>query len=343
MNLPSELYLYRSGSRSYRRNAMKPHLILGLVLLATPALAQKFPLPADAPAAAAASGDPVIPKCMIGLVDDIQVPASDAGVLTHLGVREGSAIRAEDVLAKVDTREAEAQRNAAKYAVESALQRWKDDIEERFALAQLEHAKSALTEIRNANKDLQAVTNDEVRTAELNVKRSELAIEKAQHDRTLAGHEYWVKKAELELAQIAVDKRTVFAPFDGVVLEVLRHQNEWVSPGDPIVRVIRLDTLQVDGYVNLDEYSPSQIDGCEVTVDVKVGPNKTISTAGRIVNIDPIAGTDGKGSRYLVRAEIANRQEDGRWQILSRLPAKMTIHLGTGGVAVGAAPRGTGG
>ncbi|QDU87161.1 multidrug resistance protein MdtN [Pirellulimonas nuda] len=323
---------------------MKPLLLIGLITLAAPALAQQFQLPADAPPAAAGpAGDPVIERCIIGLVEDIRIPASDAGVLTHLAVKQGSVIRSEDVIARVDAREVEAQRNAAKYAVESALQRWKDDIEERFARAQLEHAKSALKEIRNANKDLQAVTNDEVRTAELNVKRSELAIEKAQHDRTLAGHEYWVKKAELELAQIAVDKRTIFAPFDGVVLEVLRHQNEWVSPGDPIVRVIKLDTLQVDGYVRLDDYSPSQIDGCEVTVEVNVGPGRTIPTAGRIVNIDPIAGTDGKGSRYLVRAEIANRQEDGRWLILSRLPAKMTIHLGTGGISSAAAPRGTGG
>ncbi len=316
---------------------MKSLSLIAITFLAPIAFAQ---LPEDA--VPGPGGDPVIERCIIGLVEDIQIPASDPGVLTHLAVKEGTSIRSEDVLAKIDAREVEAQRNAADYAVKSALQRYQDDIEERFAKAQLAAAKSELQELEDANRDLQAVTDGEIRTAALNVKRAELAIEKAQHDRVLAGHEYWVKKAELELAQIAVDKRTIFSPFDGVVLEVLRHENEWVSPGDTIIRAIRLDTLQVDGYVYLDEYAPSQIDGCEVTVEVTVGGDRTISTAGRIVNVDPIAGAVGKRSRYLVRAEIANRQEEGRWLILSKLPAKMTIHLGTGGVSSAAAPRGLG-
>lgn len=285
--------------------------------------------------ARAQSGGPgayVIDKCVIDLIDDIELPATEAGVLIELGVKEGSMVRANEVLARIDPREAQARKVAADYGLKVAIERAKDDIEERFAEAQAAASESEVQELEAANSGVaKAVPEAELRTARLNWKRSLLAIEKAQHDRELAKMEAWVKSAELDLAKIGLERRAILAPFDGRVLTLVRRKSEWVSPGDPILRIVRLDTLQVDGYVFLDEHAPGEVDGCEVTIEAAVGPDRKVSTSGRIVNVDPIAGRYSRDRlRYLVRAEIANQQEGGRWLLMAKLPATMTIHLGTG-------------
>ena len=121
------------------------------------------------------------------------------------------------------------------------------------------------------------------------------------------------------------------APFDGVVEEIKRHQDEWVQPGDTILTLLRLDTMHVEGAIEQSKYDPHEIQGCEVTVDVKTGPR----AQGHV----PRAGSS-KSARscdpdgvYNVRAEIANQQEHGNWLLRDGLPAMMTIHLGTGGTA----------
>jgi len=61
-----------------------------------------------------------------------------------------------------------------------------------------------------------------------------LAIEKAFHDQELAKFEALTKQAEFDAAELAIKRRTIVAPFDGVVEEIKRKQEEWVQPGDTI-------------------------------------------------------------------------------------------------------------
>ena len=134
--------------------------------------------------------------------------------------------------------------------------------------------------------------------------------------------------------KINIDRRRILAPFDGQILEVFRHQNEWVQPGEPIIRLARLDKLQVDGWVYYKDNEPSEVDGCEVTIEVGVGHGRTTRATGRIVYVSPIAeGLEEGKLRYRVRAEIANRREQDHWVISPGLNAEMSIHLGTGGVS----------
>ena len=114
---------------------------------------------------------------------------------------------------------------------------------------------------------------------------------------------------------------------------MFRKQQEWVSPGDSILRLVRLDTLKVEGLVNASQYSPAELDGCEVTVDVPVSRGRVVQATGRVVFVDPILMRGVDGHVQKVRAEIANRQENGHWLLEPKREAAMTIHLGTGGVA----------
>ena len=72
-----------------------------------------------------------------------------------------------------------------------------------------------------------------------------LSTEKAIHDQALAKYEYGQKDAELKGANLAMQRRQINAPFDGEVTTIYRHQDEWVSPGDAILRLVRRRPLAI--------------------------------------------------------------------------------------------------
>ena len=67
--------------------------------------------------------------CNIDLVEEIEVPATEAGVLVYLGVKEGDEVRAERVIAQIDDRQAQQSLRIAELAVESAQARADDEVE----------------------------------------------------------------------------------------------------------------------------------------------------------------------------------------------------------------------
>lgn len=304
--------------------------------IVTWASGQEFALPVDRPTkqATTANGDPVISPCQIDLVEDVQLPALDAGVLLHLGVKEGDRVKSEAVIARVDDREPIQQRRAAAFAYNAAIQRAKNGIPEQFALAQYEVAVETLEELNDANRRLKGtVTESDVRQAKAEVKSAKLRIKNAEQDRKLAELDAETSKVDVETTEMMIDRRVIRAPFDGEVVEVFRQQQEWVSPGDPILRLIRLDTLKVEGLVNVDQYSFAQLKGCEVTVKVPTPGGNQVIAPGRVVWVDPILMRVSGVQVAKIRAEITNRREQGEWLIHPRRQATMTIHLGTGGLS----------
>lgn len=291
--------------------------ILVTLAVAVPAVAENYELPE---------------VCVVDLVDDLELHATEPGILDYLAVKEGAKIRAEDVLARIDTRQPEKQKEVAKYALQTALEKAKDDIEIRYARAASRVARETVAELQQTNMSVaKAVTESDLRQAQLDYERSVLAIEKAGKDKKLAGLEAWTKKAEVEAADMAIQRRTLRAPFNGVVVDRFVNEKEWVNPGDPILRIVRLDELQVEGLVPIAVRTPAELDGCEVTIQATIGNGRQVQATGRVVYVNPILL---RGQRAVVRAEINNREESGHWVILPKMKAKMTIHLGTGGVAV---------
>jgi multidrug efflux pump subunit AcrA (membrane-fusion protein) len=269
---------------------------------------------------------------VIGLVkvaDEIKLPGKEPGVLVQLAVREGALVRYNDVIGRIDDSEPQMQKKAAGAAYSAAYEKWKDDVELRFAQASADVGKAKLDWINESNRLAdKSVAQVEVREAELDWKKSVLGIEKAGHDRSLAKYEALTKQAELDAAELAIQRRVIKAPFDGVVEEIKRHQDEWVQPGDTILTLLRMDVLHVEGAIEQSKYDPHEVQGCEVTVDVEMARGRKATFKGRIIKVSSIVRSDGV---YNVRAEIANQQEDGHWVLNDGLPATMTIHLGTAG------------
>lgn len=271
--------------------------------------------------------DPVLSPCYIKLKNEnlVRIPAQEAGVLIEMPVREGSMVKAGQLLARVDDRDAKAQLRITENALKTATKRAEDDIEIRYAEAAADVAKANLLQDLEANQNhTGAVPEIEIRQKRLELQRAVLQGEKAAKDQVLAGLEADTKEAERDAAKEALLRRIVEAPFDGEVIETSRHESEWVNPGDLILKLARFDTLYVEGTVYANEYDRSELQGREVTVTVKRARGRELKVTGKVVHVVPEVRSDRS---YIVRAEIQNKREGESWAIQPGLEAKMKIHL----------------
>lgn len=275
----------------------------------------------------AVADDPVLYGCLVKLEEDVKVPAPEAGVLVELSVKEGSQVSKGQVLGKIYDQEVQIQKKAAEYALGAAHKSATDDIQFRYAQKSADVAEKAWETMVKSNETVaKAVADIDVRKAKLEWEAAILSAEKAKHDQALATFEYHQKKAEWNAADLAMKRRTILAPFDGEVVTIYRHQDEWVSPGDSILRLVSLGTMLVEGRVALSDYDPQEVSGCEVTLEVEMARGRKEQFSGRITYVSPMVRlTDA----YDVRAEVSNRQEHGRWLLRDGVTAKMTIHLNT--------------
>jgi multidrug resistance efflux pump len=290
-------------------------------------------------ARSAEAADPILYGCLVKLDEDVKLPAPEAGVLTLLTVKEGSQVRQGDVLGKIYDNEVQIQKKAAEFALGAAHKQATDDVQIRYAKKSADVAQKNYEKMMQSNRDVEkAVAEIEVLKAKLEWDASILSAEKAVHDQELAKFDYHSKKAERDAAQLAIDRRTIVAPFDGEVVTIYRHQDEWVSPGDPILRLVRLDTMLVEGAVELATYDPHEVHGSDVVVEIDMARGRKEQVTGRITFVSSLVRLDG---RYIVRAEVANRQDHGRWLLRDGMTATMTIRLNTadaGAVNVTSAP-----
>jgi multidrug efflux pump subunit AcrA (membrane-fusion protein) len=271
--------------------------------------------------------DPVLQPCLVKVKDEVEIPAQKEGVLTEMAVIEGSSVQAGAKIAVIDDREAKAAVEVSRFAHEAAQARAADDIEGRFAAKSAEVAKKDWDRDLEANNQVPgSVPEIEVEQKRLMYEKSILQMEKADKDQHLAALDAKVKKAERDAAEVALEKRSIFAPFDGEVVTLHREKSEWVNPGDPILTLMRFDKLYAEVFVNANQFDREELLGKQVTVTVPRAHGKEISLSGVVMHVSQLIQS---GGNYKVRAEVANVKEGKSWAIQpSASPrGKMTIHL----------------
>ena len=133
-----------------------------------------------------------------------------------------------------------------------------------------------------------------------------------------------VSQAELKAAEANLEHRRLLAPLDAVVVELARHEGEWVAAGDPVMRLVRVDLLRVEGYLNAKDYRASDIQGRPVQVRVTLAGGQRETFPGKVVFVNPLVRTGGE---FQVRAEVQNRKDGNFWLLSPGLKAEMTIQL----------------
>jgi len=184
-----------------------------------------------------------------------EVRAAQAGTVTRLDIKVGDSLQAGQTLLELDNFEltAAAARNALERHAPAAAQR--DAAAGRQAAAgEVRLRERTLQYQQERRATIQALLSDGAATvAELNA--AEYALTEAEasllHARqALAVNTLGIGAADVERSVLESRRRSMthHAPFSGRVLEVLVNPGQYVSLGEPLVVVARLDNPHVVAY-----------------------------------------------------------------------------------------------
>ncbi|MEZ6127226.1 MAG: HlyD family efflux transporter periplasmic adaptor subunit [Planctomycetaceae bacterium] len=148
-------------------------------------------------------------------------------------------------------------------------------------------------------------------------KRLALELTDAKTEHAVAGLTVERMQKAVEVAREKLARRRITSPLTGIVVEKLKHTGEWVEAGEPVLRVIRLDRLLVEGYVEANLVDQSDRGHrVEVRAETRQG---TVTVEGRVVFVSP--EIDSVNRQVQVRAEI----ENGRLLLRPGQPVDMII------------------
>jgi len=268
-----------------------------------------------------------LPSCLVSLIDEVSLPAQEEGVLQEIVAKEGVRFKTGEVLGKVDETETLLRQKAAKFKLEVANEKATNKAPVDLAKKVIEMYKAEYEESIAINeRSAGAIPPAQLRKQRVYWEKGASDYIVAEMDFKIAGLERKVSEAELEAVDSELERRTLRAPFDGVVVEMYRRQSEWVQPGEPVLRFVRMDRLRIEGFVNAREVSPGQVDGAAVEITVTLPGDVQERMSGTISYVNPEVGSNRE---YRVWAEVDNPPGHGGypWLLRPGTTAGMVIQL----------------
>jgi len=327
--------------------------VLGTVLLLTG--------PQRGPVSEGEARTYLVKGCTITLIDEVNVPAEEAGKLVDMQtplldysgnpvleqgqpvlveVREGTQVSQGQLLARIDDRVEQKLKKVAEYKLQVAEAEAGNDVSVRYAEAASKVAKQEYDMKRGANLvHPGSVAQSEVQRAALALRQAELQIEQSTHELNIAKVSVSLREAELEVAEMQLERRQIEAPIDGIIVDRHVKPGEWVKPGDPVLRIVRINRVRIKASVPKSQVMPAEI--ANQPVAVRFSPESAVrlprgvkerAFQGRVGFVSPVVDPDGS---YTVWADVENvwfatapgQPGQGFWVLRPGDTVEMTIDL----------------
>lgn len=257
------------------------------------------------------------------LSEDVDVPARAPGVLVNLNVTEGQSVARGEMLGQIEDAEQKLEAERKRFDLEMARKQVENRAALEYALKEVAIFEEQLARAKNSRESLKSsISLKEIEELKLAYERAALDVQKGKYDLEVANLMRQVKQSEVALAEQQIERRRVQSPASGIVSTIDRQAGEWVQPGERVLRIVRLDLLRAEGFIDARE-ALDNIAGSTVTVTVDGPANKSLVFEGKLVFIDP--EVEPATGQVRVRAEIANSD----LKLRPGMRASMVIHKGT--------------
>ncbi len=189
-----------------------------------------------------------VDSVLLSVIHSAEVPSRDAGVVAEWRAREGSRVQAGEILARLDTEEAELALKQSRKQLEMANAEHRNDLRQQLAKKTTEVAQAELQRAEEANRKFpETVSRTELDRLRLLAEKGEIDIRQAQHEHRQLGMTAELRAIEVEQGEHAVERCLIRSPLEGVVVRIDHRQGEWVQPGMSMVRIINTTQLRAEG------------------------------------------------------------------------------------------------
>ncbi len=240
----------------------------------------------------------------IKLLDEVHVPALESGPLTHAPILAGESVERDQLLARVDDTSARLTLERKQLDLERIRRQSENDLSVRLAAKNLEAARLELKRgVESRSRHAKSVSQTEMDELRLAADRAALEWEQAQFELRELQLAVAAGENEVLLAEHAVARRRIVAPFAGTIVERLLQRGEWVESGQAVYRLVRMDRLRAEGVVNASQIDESFV-GREIRVTVELSA-QSVTVNGKLTYISP--EVEPVTNQVRVWAEIDNR------------------------------------
>ena len=206
----------------------------------------------------------------------IELSSDETGAISEMLVEEGAMVQQGDVIAKLDSRVHEVQLEIASKVANSTSQ-------QRAAANTLKKRRAISERLEQLKQQGHASASEII--------RSDLEMSIAEADYFSAVEEAAVREIEMRRAKIQLERRTIRAPFSGLIAKIIRREGEFLSPlspevctliqADKLLAVFNVDSKEASGFHVGETFEIRLSDGSTVQAEVhRVG-----------VEINPQSGT----------------------------------------------------
>ena len=265
--------------------------------------------------------------CKVTIINEISIPAEEAGVLDELHVKEGMLVEIGTPIGTIDKTDAVLMKAVATHEYAAAKKTAENTLSIKAAVKAYEVALAEYESSLEANAETDGtVVKNELRRQKLQADRAKMQAELASHELLVANLTAKAKFEAYQRASAAVARREIKSRINGVVVKLNKHEGEWVQPGETVVRVVQMDRLRVEGEINGKKHARHEILDRPVKITVFLTGGGEEVVVGKITYASSIVETNGDLVEYTVRAEIDNRKlPNGKWLITPGLKAKMEL------------------
>ncbi len=261
---------------------LKTHLLLSClaVLAVRPAFSAEEAVPAS-------SDEIVVLGAQVSLIEEVNIPARQTGVIQEVGVKAGATVEPGTALAKLDDTEAQLAATEAAIELEKARELAASDVEITAAKKARDVAQAELQRALEAvERYSKAISRTELDRLRLLLDRAGLAIEQAELAKRTAGFDAKLRQTKHDQAKLDVDHHVVRSSVGGIVVKLNHQPGEWVEKGTTIMELLRLDRLRCEGRV-LRGQGSAALKGRPAKIEIQLSKEKTVTLDGVVTFVDP--------------------------------------------------------
>jgi len=235
-----------------------------------------------------------VDSVLLASIEEVEVPAQEAGVVGCVAVREGDMVKEGELIALVDDEDARLDLSRAEIELDNARRNAGNDIKVRVARKAAQVAAAELKRALDSQRRYaKSVSETEVDRLRLAAEHATLQVEQSEYDFETAQLALKVNENELARAKRQIERRKIVAPTTGRIVQIFRRRGEWVEPGQPVARILRIDRLKAVGFLDAACVTEGLM-GRSVRLRVALSDQDPVELLGRITfvhsEVNPVNG-----------------------------------------------------